>query len=167
MMAAHVSSLVASFGRVNGCAAVCPRGTAGASFEDDRGAPAKSHYIGLAGLAGAVYIDPFPELGIGSRGSDSRLLHGRSALLLDIEDGVAKPDYWLARLLLAHPALFQRVFVKPNELALEKPYIERNIALTQQAPTISVRSRRSRFPQNRTSPLRKVENPIQTFSYPL
>jgi uncharacterized protein len=31
------------------------------------------------------------------------------------------------------PALFQRFFVKPNELALEKPYIERNIALTQQA----------------------------------
>jgi uncharacterized membrane protein (UPF0182 family) len=31
------------------------------------------------------------------------------------------------------PALFQRVFVKPSELALEKPYIERNIALTQQA----------------------------------
>ena len=31
------------------------------------------------------------------------------------------------------PAIFQRVFVKPNELNLEKPYIERNIALTQQA----------------------------------
>src|SRR6476660_7725011 len=31
------------------------------------------------------------------------------------------------------PALFQRLFVKPNELQLEKPYIERNIALTQQA----------------------------------
>ena len=31
------------------------------------------------------------------------------------------------------PALFQRVFVKPNELRREKPYIERNIALTQQA----------------------------------
>ena len=31
------------------------------------------------------------------------------------------------------PGLFQRVFVKPNELELEKPYIERNIALTQQA----------------------------------
>ena len=31
------------------------------------------------------------------------------------------------------PGLFQRVFVKPNELQLEKPYIERNIALTQQA----------------------------------
>jgi uncharacterized membrane protein (UPF0182 family) len=31
------------------------------------------------------------------------------------------------------PALFQRVFVKPSELALERPYIERNIALTQQA----------------------------------
>jgi len=31
------------------------------------------------------------------------------------------------------PALFQRVFVKPNELQLEKPYIEQNIALTQQA----------------------------------
>jgi uncharacterized protein len=31
------------------------------------------------------------------------------------------------------PSLFQRIFVKPNELQLEKPYIERNIALTQQA----------------------------------
>jgi len=31
------------------------------------------------------------------------------------------------------PALFQRLFVKPTELQLEKPYIERNIALTQQA----------------------------------
>ena len=31
------------------------------------------------------------------------------------------------------PGLFQRLFVKPNELQLEKPYIERNIALTQQA----------------------------------
>jgi uncharacterized protein len=31
------------------------------------------------------------------------------------------------------PAIFQRVFVKPNELELERPYIQRNIALTQQA----------------------------------
>ena len=31
------------------------------------------------------------------------------------------------------PGLFQRVFVKPSELQLEKPYIQRNIALTQQA----------------------------------
>src|SRR5215831_16818361 len=31
------------------------------------------------------------------------------------------------------PALFQRLFVKPDELQREKPYIERNIALTQQA----------------------------------
>ncbi len=31
------------------------------------------------------------------------------------------------------PALFRRVFVKPSELQLEKPYIERNIALTRQA----------------------------------
>lgn len=31
------------------------------------------------------------------------------------------------------PALFNRVFVKPNELELEKPYIQRNIALTQLA----------------------------------
>ena len=31
------------------------------------------------------------------------------------------------------PGLFQRVYVKPNELQLEKPYIQRNIALTQQA----------------------------------
>jgi len=31
------------------------------------------------------------------------------------------------------PGLFQRIFVKPNELQWEKPYIERNIALTRQA----------------------------------
>jgi uncharacterized protein len=31
------------------------------------------------------------------------------------------------------PALFQRLFVKPNELELEKPYIERSIALTRRA----------------------------------
>jgi uncharacterized membrane protein (UPF0182 family) len=31
------------------------------------------------------------------------------------------------------PALFERLFVKPNELQREKPYIERNIALTRQA----------------------------------
>jgi uncharacterized membrane protein (UPF0182 family) len=31
------------------------------------------------------------------------------------------------------PALFQRLYVRPNELQLERPYIERNIALTQQA----------------------------------
>jgi uncharacterized protein len=31
------------------------------------------------------------------------------------------------------PGLFQRIFVKPNELQWERPYIENNIALTQQA----------------------------------
>ena len=31
------------------------------------------------------------------------------------------------------PALFQRFYVKPSELQLETPYIERNIALTRQA----------------------------------
>jgi uncharacterized protein len=31
------------------------------------------------------------------------------------------------------PALVQRVFVKPNELQLEKPYLQHNIALTRQA----------------------------------
>ena len=31
------------------------------------------------------------------------------------------------------PGLFQRLFVKPTELQLEKPYIKHNIALTQQA----------------------------------
>jgi uncharacterized protein len=31
------------------------------------------------------------------------------------------------------PAVFQRVYVKPNELQLETPYIQANIALTQQA----------------------------------
>jgi uncharacterized membrane protein (UPF0182 family) len=34
---------------------------------------------------------------------------------------------------LALPALFQRVYVKPNELRLERPYIQSNIGLTQQA----------------------------------
>ena len=33
----------------------------------------------------------------------------------------------------AIPGLFKRVFVKPNELQLERPYIQRNIALTQLA----------------------------------
>ena len=31
------------------------------------------------------------------------------------------------------PALFERFFVKPNELQLEKPYLQRNIALTREA----------------------------------
>ena len=35
--------------------------------------------------------------------------------------------------LVVFSALFQRVFVKPSELELERPYIQRNIALTQQA----------------------------------
>ena len=33
----------------------------------------------------------------------------------------------------AFPALFQRFYVKPNELRLETPYLQRNISLTQQA----------------------------------
>ena len=36
-------------------------------------------------------------------------------------------------LALAFPALFQRVYVKPNELQLETPYLQRNIAFTQEA----------------------------------
>jgi uncharacterized membrane protein (UPF0182 family) len=36
-------------------------------------------------------------------------------------------------LALAIPAVFQRVYVKPNELQLEAPYIRQNIALTQEA----------------------------------
>ena len=36
-------------------------------------------------------------------------------------------------LALAVPALFQRIYVKPNELQLETPYLQRNIALTQEA----------------------------------
>ena len=31
------------------------------------------------------------------------------------------------------PALFERFFVKPNELRLETPYIQQNIALTREA----------------------------------
>jgi uncharacterized protein len=36
-------------------------------------------------------------------------------------------------LALAFPALFQRIYVKPNELQLETPYLKRNIALTREA----------------------------------
>jgi uncharacterized protein len=36
-------------------------------------------------------------------------------------------------LALVFPTVFQRVYVKPNELQLEAPYIQRNIALTQEA----------------------------------
>ena len=35
------------------------------------------------------------------------------------------------------PALFQRFYVKPNELQLEPPYIKRNIALTREAYDLS------------------------------
>jgi uncharacterized membrane protein (UPF0182 family) len=35
--------------------------------------------------------------------------------------------------LFAFPALFQRFYVKPNELQLETPYLQRNIAFTQEA----------------------------------
>jgi len=36
-------------------------------------------------------------------------------------------------LALVFPALFQRLYVKPNELRLEAPYLQRNISLTQEA----------------------------------
>ena len=36
-------------------------------------------------------------------------------------------------LALVLPALFQRIYVKPNELQLETPYLKRNIALTREA----------------------------------
>jgi uncharacterized membrane protein (UPF0182 family) len=36
-------------------------------------------------------------------------------------------------LVLVFPTVFQRVYVKPNELQLEAPYIKRNIDLTQEA----------------------------------
>jgi uncharacterized protein len=47
----------------------------------------------------------------------------------------AAATVFVAALLLGDvvPALFQRVYVKPNELALETPYLRRNIAATQQA----------------------------------
>lgn len=37
----------------------------------------------------------------------------------------------------AFPALFQRIYVNPNELRLETPYLERNIALTREAYKLS------------------------------
>jgi uncharacterized membrane protein (UPF0182 family) len=56
---------------------------------------------------------------------------------------------------LVVPALFQLLFVKPNELQLEKPYIRRNIDLTQQAYNIiSIRSRSNPSRRNRVSPSR-------------
>ena len=44
-------------------------------------------------------------------------------------------SFWVDRWVLSAviPGLFKRVFVKPNELQLEKPYIQHNIALTQLA----------------------------------
>ena len=36
-------------------------------------------------------------------------------------------------LAFAYPTLFQRIYVKPNELQLEAPYIQRNITLTREA----------------------------------
>ena len=47
------------------------------------------------------------------------------------------------------PVLFERLFVKPDELRLEQPYLERNIRLTREL-TIFIGSPRNRSPSSRT-----------------
>jgi len=49
------------------------------------------------------------------------------------------------------PVLFQRVFVNPNELELERPYIQRSITLTQEAYDLR-RIRVNPFQRTKTSP---------------
>ena len=52
------------------------------------------------------------------------------------------------------PALFQRLYVKPNELELEKPYLEHNIALTRAAYNLHQIAAKP-FPPNSLSPSRR------------
>ncbi len=52
------------------------------------------------------------------------------------------------------PVLFRQFFVKPSELELEKPYIERNIALTRQAYNLDQMPNRS-LPSRRSTPTRR------------
>ena len=71
-------------------------------------------------------------------------------------------------LALVFPTLFQLVFVKPNELQLEKPYIQRNIDLTQQAYNLHQISVKP-FPVEQKSSLssrsRPTRRPLTTFGY--
>ena len=52
------------------------------------------------------------------------------------------------------PALFQRLYVKPNELELEKPYLEHNIALTRAAYNLHQIAAKP-FPAEQTPPSRR------------
>ena len=70
-------------------------------------------------------------------------------------------------LALVFPALFQRFYVKPNELQLETPYLQRNIALTQR-PITSAKSRSNPSRRNRGSPSsrsRTTARPSTTSGY--
>src|SRR5215472_10728995 len=63
-----------------------------------------------------------------------RLVGELSGAQLPASRGSGAARLWrLLRAVRRGPALFQRLIVKPDELQREKPYIERNIALTQQA----------------------------------
>jgi uncharacterized protein len=91
-------------------------------------------------VVGASYTDVAVELpvlwlliglgGVGALTCFANVRARRSALLAAAAILVFGASIVLGALL---PAIFQRVYVKPNELELERPYIERNIALTQQA----------------------------------
>ena len=52
--------------------------------------------------------------------------------------------------------MFQRLFVKPNELELERPYLEQNIALTQAAYNLHQISAKP-FPAEQTLTLASLQ----------
>jgi uncharacterized membrane protein (UPF0182 family) len=55
------------------------------------------------------------------------------------------------------PALYQRIFVKPNELQLEKPYLQHNISLTQQAYNLQQITVKP-FPAEQSLTLQKLQD---------
>ncbi|AJG19909.1 UPF0182 family protein [Cupriavidus basilensis] len=89
----------------------------GASYTDIHvGLPALWPLIGLAGAAAAASWANMRWRGYRIPAASALAVFG-SALVL----------------VLIYPALFQRFYVKPNELQLETPYIAHNIALTRDA----------------------------------
>lgn len=71
--------------------------------------------------------------------------------------------FWLAVTLLAaglYPAIQQRYIVEPNELALEEPYIEHNIAFTRDAFGLATVERRPFSPITELSAADLVENSV-------
>lgn len=69
---------------------------------------------------------------------------------------------WLVRLLVL-PGLFQWLYVQPNEVSVERPYIEHNIRFTRQAFGLD-KIEEQKFPVSRTFTQATVQNNEEVLS---